>query len=105
MTRDWDASTYDRVADPMARWGAAVLERLPLPTGEYVVAGPHRLPPEDDVAQRSPDDVCGVAGPPDRPQQVVDGSRDRCLDRGRRTSQLRPRNRYERHASLRSSPR
>ena len=25
MTRDWDASTYDRVADPMARWGAAVL--------------------------------------------------------------------------------
>ena len=61
--------------------------------------------PEDDIAQRTADHVCRVTGPPDRPQQVVDGSRDRCLDRGRRTSQLRPRNRYERHASFRSSPR
>ena len=61
--------------------------------------------PEDDVAQRTADDVRRVTGPPDRRQQVVDGSRDRCLDRGRRTRQLRPRNRYERHASFRSSPR
>ena len=30
MPRDWDARTYDRVADPMTRWGAAVLDRLPL---------------------------------------------------------------------------
>ena len=37
MTRDWDASTYDRVADPMARWGVAVLERLPLQGGERVL--------------------------------------------------------------------
>ena len=28
--RDWDAATYDRVADPQTRWGAAVLDRLPL---------------------------------------------------------------------------
>ncbi len=28
LPRDWDARTYDRVADPMARWGAAVLDRL-----------------------------------------------------------------------------
>ena len=28
--RDWDAATYDQVADPMTRWGAAVLDRLPL---------------------------------------------------------------------------
>jgi trans-aconitate 2-methyltransferase len=37
MTRDWDAQTYDRVADPMARWGAAVLERLPLQGDERVL--------------------------------------------------------------------
>jgi trans-aconitate 2-methyltransferase len=33
MPRDWDARTYDRVADPMTRWGTGVLDRLPL-TGE-----------------------------------------------------------------------
>jgi trans-aconitate 2-methyltransferase len=27
---DWDAATYDRIADPQLRWGAAVLERLEL---------------------------------------------------------------------------
>ena len=35
--RDWDARTYDRVADPMARWGNAVLDRLPLRGGERVM--------------------------------------------------------------------
>ena len=25
---EWDAATYDRIADPQARWGAAVVERL-----------------------------------------------------------------------------
>jgi trans-aconitate 2-methyltransferase len=35
--RDWDASTYDRVADPMTRWGTAVLERLPLDGDEHVL--------------------------------------------------------------------
>lgn len=28
--RDWDAATYDRVAQPMTQWGAVVLDRLPL---------------------------------------------------------------------------
>ncbi len=37
MTRDWDAATYDRVADPMTRWGAAVLDRLPLAGDERVL--------------------------------------------------------------------
>ena len=37
MPRDWDARTYDRVADPMARWGAAVLDRLPLDGDETVL--------------------------------------------------------------------
>jgi trans-aconitate 2-methyltransferase len=37
MPRDWDAATYDRVADPMARWGASVVDRLPLEGDEIVV--------------------------------------------------------------------
>jgi trans-aconitate 2-methyltransferase len=35
--RDWDARTYDRVADPQARWGRAVLDRLPLAGDERVL--------------------------------------------------------------------
>jgi trans-aconitate 2-methyltransferase len=35
--RDWDARTYDRIADPMARWGEAVLDRLELVGGERVL--------------------------------------------------------------------
>lgn len=35
--RDWDAGTYDRVADPMTRWGTTVLERLPLRGDETVL--------------------------------------------------------------------
>lgn len=34
---DWDAGTYDRIADPMARWGSAVLTRLPLNGHECVL--------------------------------------------------------------------
>jgi trans-aconitate 2-methyltransferase len=37
MTRDWDARSYDRVADPQTRWGTAVLERLPLDGDERVL--------------------------------------------------------------------
>ncbi len=36
-SRDWDAPTYDRVADPMTRWGQTVLERLPLDGDETVL--------------------------------------------------------------------
>lgn len=36
-TRDWDARTYDRVADPMTRWGSTVLDRLPLRGDERVL--------------------------------------------------------------------
>lgn len=35
--RDWDAATYDRIADPMTRWGTDVLERLPLEGDETVL--------------------------------------------------------------------
>ena len=37
MTAEWDAATYDRISDPMARWGATVLERLPLEGDERVM--------------------------------------------------------------------
>jgi len=37
VTADWNASAYDRVADPQARWGAEVLERLPLEGSETVL--------------------------------------------------------------------
>jgi trans-aconitate 2-methyltransferase len=37
MTRDWDARTYDRIADPQARWGSIVLDRLPLDGDEAVL--------------------------------------------------------------------
>jgi trans-aconitate 2-methyltransferase len=35
--RQWDGATYDRVANPQARWGAAVLERLLLRGDETVL--------------------------------------------------------------------
>jgi trans-aconitate 2-methyltransferase len=34
---DWDAATYDRVADPQTRWGSVVLDRLPLRGDERVL--------------------------------------------------------------------
>ncbi len=37
LPRDWDATMYDRVADPMTRWGANVLDRLPLSGDERVL--------------------------------------------------------------------
>jgi trans-aconitate 2-methyltransferase len=35
--REWDAATYDRVADPQFRWGVAVLERLTVAPGAIVL--------------------------------------------------------------------
>jgi trans-aconitate 2-methyltransferase len=37
VTGEWDAPTYDRVADPQTGWGAAVLDRLPLSGDERVL--------------------------------------------------------------------
>jgi trans-aconitate 2-methyltransferase len=34
---EWDARTYDRIADPMHRWGLEVLDRLPLAGTERVL--------------------------------------------------------------------
>lgn len=55
-TRDWDAATYDRVADPQARWGAVVLDRLPLDGHETVLdagCGSGRV--TEWLAERLPD--------------------------------------------------
>jgi trans-aconitate 2-methyltransferase len=75
MTRDWDASTYDRVADPMARWGAAVLERLPLQGDERVLdagCGSGRV--TELLAERLPDgQVIALDGSP----SMVDTARQR----------------------------
>jgi trans-aconitate 2-methyltransferase len=37
MARDWDAVTYDRIADPMFRWGVAVVGWLDLDGPERVL--------------------------------------------------------------------
>ena len=55
VPRDWDARTYDRVADPMARWGAAVLDRLTLEGDEIVLdagCGTGRI--TEQLAERLP---------------------------------------------------
>ena len=36
-THQWDAQTYDRIADPQTRWGATVLDRLELRGDERVL--------------------------------------------------------------------
>ncbi|MCI0633659.1 MAG: methyltransferase domain-containing protein [Actinobacteria bacterium] len=46
MAHDWDAATYERIADPQFGWGAAVVERLELEGGETVLdagCGPGRV--------------------------------------------------------------
>ncbi|MGH2635294.1 MAG: class I SAM-dependent methyltransferase [Actinomycetota bacterium] len=37
MPRDWDATTYDRIADPQTRWGRVVVGRLDLGGSETVL--------------------------------------------------------------------
>jgi trans-aconitate 2-methyltransferase len=37
MTREWNAGEYERLADPMTRWGGQVLERLTLTGNETVL--------------------------------------------------------------------
>ena len=64
--RDWDARTYDRVAQPMTRWGTTVLERLPLGGTERVLdagCGTGRV--TEQLAERLPDgSVVALDGSP-----------------------------------------
>jgi trans-aconitate 2-methyltransferase len=75
MTRDWDARTYDRVADPMTRWGSVVLERLPLRGDERVLdagCGSGRV--TEMLAERVPD---GTVVALDGSASMVEAARQR----------------------------
>jgi trans-aconitate 2-methyltransferase len=75
MPRDWDARTYDRVADPMTRWGTTVLDRLPLEGDERVLdagCGSGRV--TESLAARLPRGrVLALDGSP----SMIDAARDR----------------------------
>ena len=75
MSRDWDARTYDRVADPQTRWGATVLDRLPLTGDERVLdagCGSGRV--TELLADRLPD---GRVVALDGSASMVDAARER----------------------------
>ena len=82
MTRDWDARTYDRVADPQTRWGTAVLERLTLEGDERVLdagCGSGRV--TELLANRLPDGrVVALDGSP----SMIDAARERLAPFGDR---------------------
>ena len=82
MTRDWDAATYDRIADPMTRWGTAVLDRLPLTGGERVLdagCGSGRV--TERLAERLPvGRVVALDGSP----SMIEAARERLARFGRR---------------------
>ena len=82
MPRDWDARTYDRVADPMTRWGETVLERLPLAGDERVLdagCGSGRV--TELLAERLPrGQVVALDGSP----AMVDAARERLARFGER---------------------
>ncbi len=82
MPRDWDARTYDRVADPMTRWGLAVLDRLPLDGDERVLdagCGTGRV--TEQLASRLPDGrVIALDGSP----AMIEAARDRLAPFGDR---------------------
>jgi len=73
--RDWDAATYDRIAEPQTRWGAEVLDRLPLDGHERVMdagCGSGRV--TELLAERLPTGrVVALDGSP----AMVDGARER----------------------------
>jgi trans-aconitate 2-methyltransferase len=74
-TRDWDARTYDRIADPQTRWGSVVLDRLPLDGDEQVLdagCGTGRV--TEQLAERLPRGrVIALDGSP----SMVDAARER----------------------------
>jgi trans-aconitate 2-methyltransferase len=84
--RDWDAATYDRVANPMTAWGTAVLDRLPLRGDERVMdagCGSGRV--TELLAERLPrGSVVAVDGSP----AMIDEARTRLARFGDRIEYL-----------------
>lgn len=84
--RDWDGRTYDRVADPMTRWGTAVLDRLPLTGDETVLdagCGSGRV--TERLAERLPRGrVIALDGSP----SMVEAARERLARFGDRIDYL-----------------
>ena len=82
--RDWDGTTYDRIADPMTRWGAGVLDRLRLAGGETVLdagCGSGRV--TERLAERLPrGQVIALDGSP----SMVAAARERLARFGDRVS-------------------
>ena len=84
MTRDWDARTYDRVADPMTRWGLDTLDRLPLTGDERVLdagCGTGRV--TESLVERLPSGhVVALDGSP----SMITGARERLARFGQRVT-------------------
>jgi len=84
--RDWDGATYDRVADPMSRWGSTVLDRLPLRGDETVLdagCGSGRV--TEQLAERLPHGhVVALDGSP----SMVEAARQRLVAYGDRITYL-----------------
>lgn len=80
--RDWDARTYDRVADPQTAWGKVVLDRLVLAGDERVLdagCGSGRV--TELLAERLPD---GRVVALDASASMVDTARERLARFGER---------------------
>lgn len=82
--RDWDAATYDRIAEPQTRWGAAVVDRLDLHGDEIVLdagCGSGRV--TEMLAARLPH---GRIVALDASPSMLDEARRRLADLGNRVS-------------------
>lgn len=82
--REWNAAVYDRIADPQARWGTAVLERLELSGSETVLdagCGSGRV--TEQLLQRLPD---GHVVALDGSSQMVAAAQQRLESAGERVS-------------------
>lgn len=81
---EWDAATYDRISDPMTRWGTGVLDRLPLVGNETVLdagCGSGRV--TEQLLDRLPDGhVIGL----DASASMLDEARRRLTSFGARVS-------------------
>ena len=82
MPRDWDAATYDRIADPQLRWGTAVLDRLEFDgEGTVMDAGCGSGRVTELVAERFPNaTIVALDGSPSMLEQAS-GRLDRFGDR------------------------